>query len=122
MRALLSGSVFETVKNRSFCRRLQGCTRGVFENTSRQECTHLFPSPHRYATLAAMPKEPQIFRVVAMTALMLAAGSARAAEPDLSEAPLLSLELRGVGELRFGDAFQWSLVVAPPKEVRRGEG
>src|SRR5262245_25470532 len=69
-----------------------------------------------------LPQRPQTLRVSALAMMMVAAVGAEAAEPDLSQAPMLSLELRGVGELRFGDTFQWSLVVAPPKEVRQGEG
>ncbi|MBX3705414.1 MAG: hypothetical protein KF911_02185 [Pseudomonadales bacterium] len=35
---------------------------------------------------------------------------------------VLALQLRGVGELRFGERFEWVLEAAPPAEVRRGEG
>lgn len=35
---------------------------------------------------------------------------------------VLGLQLRGVGELRFGERFEWMLEAAPPAEVRRGEG
>lgn len=48
-------------------------------------------------------------------------GTAEADPPD-SSAIVLSLQLRGVGQLRFGERFEWLLDAAPPADLRGGDG
>lgn len=48
---------------------------------------------------------------------------AQAAEVQrLAPAVMLDLGLRGVGQLSFGEKFEWQLIIEPPQEVRTGEG
>lgn len=63
---------------------------------------------------------------IAITGLMVLT-SVEAAEPPgnrpvIEPAAVLDLELRGVGQLSFGERFEWQLVIEPPAEIRAGEG
>lgn len=56
---------------------------------------------------------------------LAANGPASAATPTAVEEEdpgVLSLRIRGVGQLRFGEQFEWLLVTEPPAEPRRGHG
>lgn len=66
------------------------------------------------------------FAVASCLALgLMGAETAGAGEPlliEVAQTPVLSLELRGVGQLRFGARLEWKLVVEPPQEIRPGDG
>lgn len=49
-------------------------------------------------------------------------GGPAEADPSGSAAIVLSLQLRGVGQLRFGERFEWLLEAAPPADLRAGDG
>jgi hypothetical protein len=53
---------------------------------------------------------------------MVGTGIHAAEPPTVEPVAVLDLELRGVGQLRFGEHFEWQLVIEPPAEVRSGEG
>jgi hypothetical protein len=63
-----------------------------------------------------------------LLSLVSAAALATAAEPEggvpasISSTVVVNLQLRGIGELRFGERLEWRLVSERPVELRAGEG